>query len=129
MKNGDYIYANTHADFLNQAFGTNYKAWMSCVWQYNEDTIVWMVRFDKTNRSGWKNSFISDSRIKEENIYNKSEWNRAPVAKPLFFKRIVVEVVDNCKPRKYIFRGIYRYDEQNSNPLTVRYHDKLSNEF
>ncbi len=102
---------------------------MSCVWQYNEDTIVWMVRFDKTNRSGWKNSFISDSRIKEENIYNISEWNRAPVAKSLFFKRIVVEVVDNCKPRKYIFRGIYRYDEQNSNPLAVRFHDKVSDEF
>lgn len=129
MKNGDFIYANTHADFLNQAFGTNYKAWMSCVWQYNEDTIVWMVRFDKTNRSGWKNSFISDSRIKEENIYNISEWNRAPVAKSLFFKRIVVEVVDNCKPRKYIFRSIYRYDEQNSNPLAVRFHDKVSDEF
>lgn len=29
------IYAKTHADFLNQAFGTNYKGYMKSRWEYS----------------------------------------------------------------------------------------------
>ena len=49
MKSGDVIYARTHAEFLNEAFGTNYKAYMKCVWKYDEEWIVWMVRFNTEN--------------------------------------------------------------------------------
>ena len=128
MKNGDYIYANTHADFLNQAFGTNYKAWMSCVWQYNEDTIVWMVRFDHINREGWRNVFETKERIKEENLYEKKIWDGIPMSKLVNYKRIVIEVKDDI-PKKYIFRGIYKYDEENSDPYVVHYFDKIADEF
>ena len=71
MKNGEFIYADTHADFLNQAFGTNYKAWMKSAWFYDKDTFVWMVRFDHINREGWRNVFETKERIKEENLYEK----------------------------------------------------------
>lgn len=40
MKNGEFIYANSHAEFLNKAFGTNYKGWMKCVWKYDEEWVV-----------------------------------------------------------------------------------------
>ena len=124
MKTGEPIYARTHAEFLNQAFGTNYKAWMKCVWKYDENWIVWMVRFDKKD-GGWTNTFISDSRIKEENLKNVRVWDDKPLS-CLYKKRIVIEIVDLGYTRKYIYRGRFIYDEKNSDPYKVRYYDKYS---
>lgn len=126
MTNGEVIYAKTHADFLNQAFGTNYKGWMKCVWQYDSEWIVWMVRFNNEDR-GWKNTFLSDFCIKEENINNIKIWDGKPI-EDIHKKRIVVEIVDLDYTRKYIFRGKYVYDEEKSNPRTIRYHNKVSDE-
>ena len=127
MKTGDIVYAKTHADFLNATFGTDYKQWMKCVWNYNENTIVWMVRFNRET-GGWRNSFVSSSRIKEENLEHALEWNGKSVADRLDTKRIVIEIDDSGYRRKYIFRGIYTYDKEASNPYTVRYYNKISDE-
>lgn len=128
MKNGEFIYADTHADFLNQAFGTNYKAWMKSAWFYDKDTFVWMVCFDHINREGWRNVFETKERIKEENLYEKKIWDGIPMSKLVNYKRIVIEVKDDI-PKKYIFRGIYKYDEENSDPYVVHYFDKIADEF
>ena len=128
MKNGEFIYADTHADFLNQAFGTNYKAWIKSAWFYDKDTFVWMVRFDHINREGWRNVFETKERIKEENLYEKKIWDGIPMSKLVNYKRIVIEVKDDI-PKKYIFRGIYKYDEENSDPYVVHYFDKIADEF
>lgn len=89
MKTGEPIYARTHAEFLNQAFGTNYKAYMKCVWKYDENWIVWMVRFN-TENAGWTNTFISDSRIKEENLkhvgFGMASQSKMLIKKGLLFK-------------------------------------------
>ena len=127
MKTGEIIYAKTHADFLNQAFGTNYKAWMKSCWDYNGVWTVWMVRFNRTD-GGWRNTFVSDTRIKEENLYNVKEWDRQPVSTNVPKKRIVIQIEDFGHTRKYIFRGLYVYDEKNSNPYGVRYLDKVGEE-
>ena len=127
MKIGDFIYARTHADFLNKAFGTNYKAWMSCVWHYTDETIVWMVRFNQI-RNGWRNRFISNNRIMEENLNKVTVWNGIPVKEGMHRRRIVIEIDDSGRMRKYIFRGIYVYDEKSSDPVSVRYHDKVADE-
>ena len=124
MKAGDVVEARMHAEFLNEAFGTNYKAYMKCVWKYDEDWIVWMVRFSK-NDSGWKNTFISDSRIKEENIGGNICYDGKPLSR-LYKKRMVFEIVDLGYTRKYIYRGRFIYDEKNSDPYKVRYYDKYS---
>ena len=124
MKNGTIIYAKTHAEFLNEAFGTNYKVYMKCVWRYDEDWIVWMVRFNKEN-GGWKNTFISDSRIKEENLNRIEIWDGKPV-KNVYKKRIVIQIEDLGHTRKYTCKGRYIYDEKNSDPYKVRYYDKYS---
>ena len=130
MKIGDFICAATHANFLNQAFGTNYKGWMKSAWKYNDDNIVWMVHFDKTNRGGWKNSFVSDNRIKEENVYGQRLWDGKPASAILLpYNRITFEIVDGNGSRKYVFKGVFKYDEENSNPLLNRYYDKVSDEF
>ena len=124
MKNGVAIEARTHAEFLNEAFGTNYKAWMKCVWKYNEEWIVWMVRFNKKD-GGWTNTFLSNSRIKEENIGGYKIYEGKPLS-CLYKKRIVIEIVDLGYTRKYICRGRFIYDEKNSDPYTVRYYNKYS---
>ena len=130
MKTGEVIYAKTHAEFLNKAFGTNYKQWMKCVWNYSDDLIVWMVRFNK-DVNGWRNTFVSDSRIKEENLNKIAEWDGELVEDAIekHKNRLVVEIVDLGKIRKYIFRGRFIYDRHNSNPRTIRFHDKISDEF
>ena len=128
MKNGEFIYARTHADFLNKAFGTDYKAWMKCVWKYSDDLVVWMVRFNRDD-NGWRNSYVSSNRIKEENLNKVGAWDGKPIDEGMHKRRIVIEIDDMGSTRRYIFRGIYRYDEVNSDPYTIRYHDKVSDEF
>ncbi|MBO5925652.1 MAG: hypothetical protein J6Q52_05290 [Clostridia bacterium] len=122
MKAGDVIYARTHAKFLNEAFGTNYKAWMKCVWKYDEEWIVWMVRFNEKD-GGWRNTFLSNSRIMEENLDKVGTWDNKPI-EDIDKKRFVFEIVDLGYTRKYIYRGRFVYDEKNSDPYKVRYYDK-----
>lgn len=122
MKKGDVTYARTHAEFLNKKFGTDYKGWMRCTWQYGEWT-VWMVRFNKED-GGWKNTFLSDNRLKEENLWNTDETYLRKVDK----KKALFEIQEDGGQRKYIFRGKYVYDEKESNPLEVRYYDIVSDE-
>lgn len=130
MKTGEFIYAKTHADFLNQAFGTNYKAWMKAVWPYyDENTVVWMVRFNEKD-GGWTNTFLSDTRIEEKLLDPNRQVSRSSLY--LNKNRIVIQIIDidlgHTRTRKYIFKGVYKYDKTNSNPPLVRYHDKISDE-
>ena len=97
---------------------------MKCVWKYNEEWIVWMVRFNKKD-GGWTNTFLSNSRIKEENIGGYKIYEGKPLS-CLYKKRIVIEIVDLGYTRKYICRGRFIYDEKNSDPYTVRYYNKYS---
>ena len=129
MKNGEFIYAKTHAEFLNKVFGTHYKSWMKSVWTYNEDMIVWMVRFDGVNRDGWRNVFESKGCIKEENVSHKKVWCNAPIDSTLGFKKLVIEVDDSGFSRRYIFRGVYLYNIEKSCPEFKRYYDKIADEF
>ena len=122
MKKGDVTYARTHAEFLNKRFGTDYKGWMRCSWQYGEWTVL-MVRFNKED-GGWKNTFLSDNRFKEENLWNTDERYLRKVDK----KKAVFEIQDDGGQRKYVFRGKYVYDEKESNPLEERYYDIVSDE-
>ena len=105
MKNGAIIYAKTHAEFLNQAFGTNYKAWMKCVWNYDEEWIVWMVRFNE-KEGGWTNTFVSDTRIREENLNRIGIWDGKPV-KNVAKKRIVIEITSEVQGAGYFWWSYY----------------------
>lgn len=130
MKLNETIYAKTHAEFLNKVFGTQYKAWMKSVWSYNSNYIVWMVCFDGKIRDGWKNTFIGWDEIKEENNdYNKKYYDGQPLPYYTYQKRIVIEIDNTSFARKYIFRGVYQYDKEKSNPYQVRYYNKIADEF
>ena len=99
---------------------------MKSIWHYDKDWIVWMIPLDGCARYGWKNTFISDSRIKEENISVKHITYIGDPLSRLYKKRIVIEIVDLGYTRKYIYRGRFIYDEKNSDPYQVRYYDKYS---
>jgi hypothetical protein len=64
----------------------------------------------------------------EENLNKVTVWNGTPVKEGMHRRRIVMEIDDSERMRKYIFRGIYVFDEKNSDPVSVRYHDKVADE-
>lgn len=131
MKIGDEgIYARTHAEFLNTAFGTNYKAWMRTVWNYG-GILVWMVRFDGVVRDGWRNKFLSDDCIIEENLNkNKTMFGGKPISESIEKekKRAVFEITGNGAYRRYTFRGLFVYDNERSNDNSIHYYNKVSDE-
>lgn len=116
MKTNDIFYADTHADFLNKVFGTNYEQWMKSVWKYDENVIVWMVRFDKKNRDGWRNSFINENELLEENlILTRKKYDGIPLQEHLNLHRIVIAVDESGYRRKYIFKGVFVLNEERAN--------------
>ena len=128
MKTGEFIYAKTNADFLNKAFGTNYQGYQKSSWKYDGEWTVWMVEFNKA-KNGWTNSFINNSRIKQANLLRKKDFEGKPIEHSTTKKRIVFEIDNSGALRKYIFRGMFVYDEANSDPVTDQYLDKVSDKF
>ena len=104
------VFAQSNAAFLNQVFGTAYRAWMKSRWEYDEGTWVWMIRFNKTIQ-GWRNLRINDNEIWEE--YEGTEpptYRKEPERK----YRIVVEIKDGVGGREYHILGKYRYERERS---------------
>lgn len=129
MKTNDFFYADTHAEFLNNVFGTNYKQWMKSVWEYDIDTIVWMVRFDKETRDGWRNSFINENELLEENlILTRKKYDGAPLRELLSLRRIVIAIDESGYRRKYIFKGVFVLNEERENTNLKHYFVKISDE-
>ena len=128
MKAGEFIYARTNAEFLNKAFGTEYKGWQKSSWKYDDEWSVWMVRFGKTD-GGWNNTFVSNFCIKQDNLLKRKEFDGKPIALATTKKRIVFEIDESSFTRKYIFRGLFVYDEENSDPENAQYLVKISDEF
>lgn len=129
MKTNDFFYADTHAEFLNNVFGTNYKQWMKSVWEYDIDTIVWMVRFDKETRDGWRNSFINENELLEENlILTRKKYDGTPLQEHLGLRRIVIAIDESGYRRKYIFKGVFVLNEERENTNLKHYFVKISDE-
>ncbi len=112
--NGNYpevVYATTNADFLNKRFGTNYKAWMQCGWNYDYDTIVWMLPFDGVKHWGWISRIVDTNTVEER--YVDSPLLKSPKHKEIDkYHRIVVKKEKTFG--RYVILGLYRYDFENS---------------
>lgn len=127
MKTNDIFYADTHAEFLNNVFGTNYKQWMKSVWEYDIDTIVWMVRFDKETRDGWRNSFINENELLEENlILTRTKYDGAPLRELLSLRRIVIAIDESGYRRRYIFKGVFTLNLKREDTTLRHYFIKIS---
>ena len=111
------IYAQTHAEFLNKVFGTNYQRWMKSVWKYHNYIDVWMVRFYDC-RDDWENRFINGEEIIHE-VYlgsSPSTYDRSSNA------RIAVAIEDRGTYRQYSIKGLYRFVPNESNARLHVYH-------
>jgi hypothetical protein len=104
------VYARTHAEFLNKAFGTDYSGWMRSRWEYDEDTWVWMVRFDGRARQGWINCIIDDNEIWEKYIGDEPPTYREDDKR----FRIVVSIEKGITGREYCVLGTYMLDQEKS---------------
>ena len=105
----EVVYARTNAEFLNKRFGTNYKGWMKCGWNYDSDTIVWMVPFDGVERYGWRNRIVDANTVREDYVGLES-------LKLEGHKRIKEHhrIVVKKDQGKYTILGLYSYDFDNS---------------
>ena len=107
----EIVYAKTNAEFLNKVFGTDYKAWMKCIWEYDKDTMVWMVEFDGKARQGWVNTIVDANTVREEYIGAVADKlvTHTRVKK---YRRIVVK--KEREYGRYIILGTFYYDFKNS---------------
>ena len=128
LRENDTFIARTHADFLNKVFGTHYKGWMKSVWTVTDDVIVWMVRFDRITRDGWRNHFLSDDLLCQENVYGKKLWNGVPIDDSQQL-RLVFAIMGEGKSKTYTFKGVFRYETDKSNPQGKEYFRKMSSVF
>ena len=119
------VYARTNAEFLNEAFGTNYKSWMRCGWDYDPDTIVWMVELDDKVRQGWKNTIVDSNTVREDYVGNESE-KLGSHKRLKNYRRIVVK--KEAKYGRHLILGLYRYDFENSIERNKRIWLKVSDE-
>ena len=108
-KQNKIIRANTHAEFLNTVFGTNYKRWMKCVWNYSPDIIVWMVKF-YGEIWGWQNRFVDEDTIVETCINPLQQDTSIPREA----YRIVVAIEERGVPRRYEIKGLFRFCKEES---------------
>ena len=111
------VYAQTHAEFLNKVFGTNYKSWMKSTWKYSDSFDVWMVRFyDRTD--DWENRFVDGENIIQETYVGNS---LAKIDRPSK-ARIAVAVEDRGAYRHYSIKGIYRFAPNESDARLHVFH-------
>lgn len=108
---GEKIVAKTNAEFLNLLFGTNYKQYMRSIYNISNDSVVWMIRIDSTERSGFKNYFEDDYIV---------EYSSKNPTRSYKLYRYVFQIIEEDKKRKYVYLGKYRFCSEKST-LEKRY--------
>ena len=111
---GDTYRLNTHAEFLNEVFGTNLRAFMRCCWRYKSNAFVWFVRIDGKERNKFTNSWLNKDTIIQRYVGNEGLFD----GKPLLLDapndyRLVFEIYDGAI-RKYVFKGVFLMDRKKS---------------
>lgn len=123
MKIGDYICARTHAEFLNQVLDKQYKAFMKSSIKLSDGKLLWMMDFgDFVTSAGFKNKLVGRDKISEKHvgddfvyerhntyvgaIVNNKTWDDSD--------RVVFDVVKGSLSRKYVFRGVFRLNKDES---------------
>ncbi len=134
IKTNDIFYANSNADLINNLFLTSYTEWKSSIWPKTSNTAIsdkyalWMIYFDENKTSGWVKTYEGD-RIKSEKVNPNLYDNGKPADTSSLFKyKIVMSIEDTRLGRRYVFKGVYRYNERLSSNF-CRYYDKISDVF
>ena len=123
MKIGEYIYAKTHAEFLNELLETDYKAWMKSSIILPDGKRLWMIDLGNfVTSSGWQNVLIGNNKISEKHISkdfafenHNTYWGARQSSKSWGPEtRVVFDIVKGGSSRKYIFRGVFRLNREES---------------
>ncbi len=105
MEKGYQLNAKTIYEFLNKAFGTNYKLWLKSTYELDDSTTVWMIRIDGEKRQGFSNYFDNDNIIEE----SKVESTRS--LKPI---RMVFQILEKDDYKTFIYLGKYKLNKGKS---------------
>lgn len=121
MKIGEFVYANTHAELLNELLGTNYKAFMKCAIKLPDGKLLWMIELGNfVSKSGWINRLTSTVRITEKQVTKEftghMTYKIALLENEHFDSRdrVVFDIEKGWSSRKYIFRGVFRLNKEES---------------
>jgi hypothetical protein len=135
LKTGDTFLCNTHAEFLNEVFGTDYVQYMRCSYPYMDNVIVWMVRVDGKPHGAQGHEFKNyyrDSSIIQEKVSKGNLFDGEPIQLDGYgVYRLVFDIVEEAYPitrRRYVFKGVYKIDSENSKYFYQIY-EKVSDEF
>ena len=93
-------------------------------WLAPDDCLLWMVSFDGVIRKGWKNYFVSDEELYQENVFHK--WIRP---KDLHLTRAVFSATTHGSQTDLVFKGLYVYEEEKSDLGGKMYFRKVASEY
>ena len=108
------IGAHTHAEFLNMLLGKNYKQYMKCVYYFDRNNLIWMIRLnDEITSYGWKNSLVFADYIAEYYVGKETERLNTHKNYPTNQTRYIFEIIegeDEEDPslRYYEFKGVFK---------------------
>lgn len=121
MKSGEYIYARTHAEFLNELLRTHYRAWMKSSICLPDGKRIWMIELGHfVTHAGWINQLQGTDKISERvvtlayethNTYKRALIKGAPFDDS---DRIVFDIKKSGSYRKYVFCGVFRLNKEQS---------------
>jgi hypothetical protein len=123
MKVGEYVYARTNADLLNEVLGTNYKSWMKSSIMLPDGKRLWMIELGSfVTNSGWINKLVSLNKLSEKHMSgdfayeaHNTYWGAKKVGKDWGPEtRVIFDKVSCGSTRKYIFRGVFRINREES---------------
>ena len=123
MKIGEYVLARTHAQLLNELLGTNYKSWMKSGYNLPDGKLIWMIELGNfVSSSGFINRLTTFDRISEKHVekdyaYGTHSTYKSAVLNNSYKKfadRVVFDIIKGETSRKYIFRGVFRLNEEES---------------
>lgn len=116
---GHSIVAREHCEFLNELLDDNYKTYGPSTYKL-QDLYIWMIRLDgKESIFGWTNTLNPEGDQVSE-VYTgdpgtmKSTHSHEYFIKNYQEKRAIFDIIENNRIRKYVFRGVFQHDIEES---------------
>lgn len=120
MQIGECVNVKRNAELLNKLLGTNYKQWYKSYLHLDQNSMIWMARFDNKVRDGWRNR-LENGRIIEEYIYTSNPPSNILVGAETKKRLAFIKYKDHFE-----FLGVYEFDAAHSSPKnTLPIHREL----